>query len=410
MSNGSPDFEGEPFGFGQPPFDPRQFLPPELRPPFGGGPGRGPDMPDQDPPISPGPTVPAVSGFFPSALGFLQRQREKELDKILKQAAKRGIGRILGPGIFVIIAAEVVKDVILKRQQRRIDEEVTRQDIEFERIQERIKRQIEAREREPEILPEIEIPIPGRVTPTRRTTPTRRPQRAVPVPEVEPLPPIRRRPVRIPETRPADPIEPGRPARPRIPGPIPAEPGRSPVRRRQLPDADQEEQAEVSAPEVVLPGTARSRAEQARRARERARARSRARTRATGRAATPGGIFLLPLLGVAPATATGPALATPPIVAAPPVVGVPPSPPVSRPVSRGTRRRECKPCEEVKRKRKRRGKCEEGFFRQTASGTQFTTWRTRNCLTGREIKPETAARIKDVQRAARRIQQIRRIL
>jgi len=37
-------------------------------------------------------------------------------------------------------------------------------------------------------------------------------------------------------------------------------------------------------------------------------------------------------------------------------------------------------CEEVKRRRKRKGKCREGFFREFPDRTQFITWRTRKCL------------------------------
>jgi len=36
-------------------------------------------------------------------------------------------------------------------------------------------------------------------------------------------------------------------------------------------------------------------------------------------------------------------------------------------------------CEEVKRRRKRKGKCREGFFREYPGKTRYTTWRERDC-------------------------------
>lgn len=36
-------------------------------------------------------------------------------------------------------------------------------------------------------------------------------------------------------------------------------------------------------------------------------------------------------------------------------------------------------CEVVKRKRRKRGKCREGFFREYSGGTKYVTWRTTNC-------------------------------
>lgn len=36
-------------------------------------------------------------------------------------------------------------------------------------------------------------------------------------------------------------------------------------------------------------------------------------------------------------------------------------------------------CQVVKRRRRKKGKCREGFFRETPGGTEFTTWRERTC-------------------------------
>jgi hypothetical protein len=46
-----------------------------------------------------------------------------------------------------------------------------------------------------------------------------------------------------------------------------------------------------------------------------------------------------------------------------------------------TRQREC---QEVKTRRRRKGKCREGFFREVPGKTRFITWREVDCLTGKE--------------------------
>lgn len=48
-------------------------------------------------------------------------------------------------------------------------------------------------------------------------------------------------------------------------------------------------------------------------------------------------------------------------------------------------------CEEVKRRRRRKGKCREGYFVEEAGKTKYTTWRTRDCATG-EIVRDTKRR------------------
>lgn len=42
-------------------------------------------------------------------------------------------------------------------------------------------------------------------------------------------------------------------------------------------------------------------------------------------------------------------------------------------------------CQEVKRRRRRKGVCREGFFREFPGKTQFVTWRERECVTGFKI-------------------------
>ena len=43
-------------------------------------------------------------------------------------------------------------------------------------------------------------------------------------------------------------------------------------------------------------------------------------------------------------------------------------------------------CKEVKRRRRRKGECSEGFFREQPNSTQFTDWRTVNCVTREETE------------------------
>ena len=47
-------------------------------------------------------------------------------------------------------------------------------------------------------------------------------------------------------------------------------------------------------------------------------------------------------------------------------------------------------CQQVARRRRRKGQCREGFFQERARSTKYITWRTVDCRTGREIKQPTA--------------------
>lgn len=49
-------------------------------------------------------------------------------------------------------------------------------------------------------------------------------------------------------------------------------------------------------------------------------------------------------------------------------------------------------CVEVQRRRRRKGKCREGFFRETRDSTRYETWRVRDCLTGKVTKESEASR------------------
>lgn len=52
-------------------------------------------------------------------------------------------------------------------------------------------------------------------------------------------------------------------------------------------------------------------------------------------------------------------------------------------------------CQEVKRRRRRKGKCREGFFIEEQGKTRYVTWRTKDCATGRTIS-EKRRRAKNV--------------
>lgn len=45
-----------------------------------------------------------------------------------------------------------------------------------------------------------------------------------------------------------------------------------------------------------------------------------------------------------------------------------------------------KECVEVKRRRRRKGKCREGFFEELPGRTRFTTWRTVDCVTRKKVR------------------------
>ena len=48
-------------------------------------------------------------------------------------------------------------------------------------------------------------------------------------------------------------------------------------------------------------------------------------------------------------------------------------------------RQKTKECQEVLRRRRRKGKCREGFFEELPGKTRFTTWRIKDCASGKTI-------------------------
>jgi hypothetical protein len=44
-------------------------------------------------------------------------------------------------------------------------------------------------------------------------------------------------------------------------------------------------------------------------------------------------------------------------------------------------------CQQVNRRRRRKGQCRQGYFRETANSTQFVTWSKRKCPVSSKKKP-----------------------
>ena len=343
------------------PIVPDIIVPGDERP--GGG---GDDSGDGGPII---PTATSVGLAGPSFLSFVEtRPRETVLDEVLRQAG-RGTGRraidraigILGRlgGIagVVITGAIITRDVILERQRRRIDEEVAAREAEFQKRLDEIKARILRRGRV-EVLPS---PRPGIDSPAQ--TPVIEP-RVLPTPEPA-AQPVRTRP----ETRPPAPVEIPTERRPiiEIPTPTPAPP------------------TEVAPDVIEIPVPTRSPATQPL---------PRPTTRPARRPGPlPGLPRIFPRALPRPSVRVRPRVRTRsrPTVARPTLrpdafasPRLDPSP-FAQPRSRAP---ECPPCQRVKEKRRVRGECEEGFFREFADETQFTTWRVRNCATGGKLKEE----------------------
>lgn len=86
----------------------------------------------------------------------------------------------------------------------------------------------------------------------------------------------------------------------------------------------------------------------------------------------------------------------------PPVSPPAPTPPITDPLTPTTpipgvttqtssplfsrQRQRTKECQEVLRRRRRKGQCKEGFFEELPGRTRFTTWRTYDCKSGKTVK------------------------
>lgn len=219
---------------------------------------------------------------------------------------------------------------------------------------EEIRRMEEAFEPpQPVTLPDVEIPTLPQPATSPQRLPTRRPQRAIPTPAPTPRPPIERRP--FPVQRPP-PVE--------IPPPAPevGPEARPEIRPRILEIPQSDEQPTQTPSRTGSPAGQRTRAPSA------------------ARPANPlGSPFILPIIpSLSPAlrlqlepisrtstpTQTETASLTP--TSAAPVSSRPGAP--------------ARQCQEVTRRRRRKGKCREGFFRELPGKTRFITWREGDCL------------------------------
>lgn len=84
-----------------------------------------------------------------------------------------------------------------------------------------------------------------------------------------------------------------------------------------------------------------------------------------------------------PATLTAPSLASA-ATATPVLVGTAPAPTVFGTKPPSSRR--SRDCQEVKRRRRRKGKCREGFFEEYPGSTRFIKWRVVDCRTRKTIE------------------------
>lgn len=74
------------------------------------------------------------------------------------------------------------------------------------------------------------------------------------------------------------------------------------------------------------------------------------------------------------------------------------SEPMAQPMSQPKPKVRNRRCEVVKRRRRRKGQCREGFFKELPQGTRYTTWRVSDCKTGKTIASKKSAK-----RAAQKI-------
>jgi len=233
---------------------------------------------------------------------------------------------------------------------------------------EEIRRMEEAFEPpQPEVLPEITFPTLPELLPVPRTIPRRRPQRAIPSPVPTPRPPIERRPFPVP---------------PRPPLEVPPTPTVEPVPRI----------AEVPQPRPILPEDPFSDADTAPRTQTPPRTPARARPGQTARPGTATGtppfFFLsppVPRIDIQTETQRR----TPTDTPADTRVDTDPLTPLQPEALPSQARRAARQCQEVTRRRRRKGKCREGFFRELPGRTQFITWRENDCLgTARRSIPQ----------------------
>ena len=359
------------------------------------------DMGDRTPPPPPklgkrpGPrsrVVPGIGGeiVVPALVGPVV---EPAVGEIVRQSVFRGAttGSRAGPigglvGILAgILGAGIYYDAQLRRQrQDEIEEEA---DLELER---RVNRRIL---RDKTVFPEPQLQEIV-VTPDRpRGVQTRSDFEVLlerPVQTRSDFEELLDLPVNIPPFEPAVPDKPDpKPRKPKLPAVIPTDGSPQP----QPKEAPIEEIEVTPLPRSPLPGSATSPAPAAPSPRPARRPFPSPRLRSPLFS-----FFAVPSVYVNPITNTIPTPAPEVQTSMPdpepftPPEDIPLTEANPLPVSSnlgGGPPRERERCREVQRRRRQRGRCAEGFFREQADGTlEKTIWRTRECLTGREIPAE----------------------
>lgn len=333
------------------------------------------------------------------------------LAALLRGALRTGVRRVglsTPVSIFALIFGTATIDLAVSAADKELEDELERLDLEqailaegraaARRMEIAVGRRTQAllRERPDEPIPQepiftpITIPadVPQRAIPPLRRGPFRfpRPQRRnrPVIPEVVPGRAIPRRP---PRRVPRGPIVPAGPQIPVISPEIPGQTRRIP--RVTPDDSSSPEPIPVPIPVPTVSSTVSTAAAQnaARSRQSRARARARIATAATVPSSGVSTFFSF-LVSSAFATAGAAAFAGAgvgtPVGTATPTPAPPgsPPPPGGLPgAGRSSQPRQDRRCQEVRRRRRRKGKCREGFFEERPGKTRFITWRTVNCIT-----------------------------
>lgn len=341
MSNGDrPPLPGPPI-FPDPGLPPPPGFPGEPPDPF---PFPSPDIPPFNEPRAPIlPALPFPQGPFPSRPPFgtpgdvrslpLPGANEPFGGRVIR------IGRILrgvGLGSIIIIAAEILVDVIRRKQLQKMEQILTDQDLDIAQAQ------LDRRDKK---LRELDaIVLPGRLDLPRIGDPIFSPPAAPTAPQISPeiapaAPPI------LPELFPEIPD---------LPAPAPA-----PQRRPAIDPGPLTSPGQIPRAPVVLPG-------------------SRPVFFPVG---LPVQFPILDPVGFPILDPIGDLLPKPltPIGTSPlPFGEISFAPqPFPQPQQDTAER-----CQTVKRRRRRKGKCREGFFIERPGGTDFITWREQECDSG----------------------------
>lgn len=331
------------------------------------------DIPGPDIPPGPGENGSVPAGSIGAGIGGFFGGFVDTTGILLREALRRaavGAARLSGVGIATLILGNIGVDLATQAAIEELEEEEARIDAEAallaegraaaERMRIATERRL-LRERPDEPIPQepifTPIVLPDPVDPDTR-----------PQPQVQPLPGPRV-PIEVPI--------PGPTTVPLFePQPLPRRPGR----RINVPDVSpvtQPTQVPVPAGRPVP-----------RRTRTSPRTTPGPRVRPSVPSTSPFALpFVLPF--VVPTPRVRPRIPT--VRVQPPTPTPTPTPtpvPLPAPIPRspvGPPRTRTDECVDVRRRRRRKGKCREGFFEERPGRTRFITWRTVDCITRRPI-------------------------